>query len=218
MTSSSPNDDDDSVISDDLVNTYCIRVTPDDAVPFTMGDIKKYLDSTYETDSWVVAREEKPKTHFHIVLQTYDDLKTVRKSLTETFLYMYWPVRERGWGNKQYNLKVSVTPLEALSYALKEKVEYIFHGYEQGFIDERIEASFQKNKPSNFKLEYHDLVERFQSSDMDTRTFMILFITLKAKYGQQVRLTDAFAYANSNAVLRDPTFADNLVEDFLYKQ
>lgn len=221
MTTPQPNEEFDGEVSDenssmyeesDIPIGYVIRFTPMEK--YTLDDVKTWLS---QFDCWLVAVEVTPKLHYHIVIKSDLELAVV-KDLIRKFLYVYWPKRERGWGSAQYNCQVADDIDLAVSYALKDRLERHFSGFTEEYITERLEASFPRKSVSNFKIEYQDLCTKFQESSMDVRQFMIAFVTLKAKYGQQVRMSDAYSYALSNLVRRDPTSADELVEEYLYKQ
>lgn len=203
-------DDQSTIYEDDGRLPFILRLTPMEK--YSMEDVKDWLDENF--DFYVIAQESKPKLHYHVVVET--ELEDMRP-LVQKFLYKYWPERPRGWGNAQYNLQWSTQPLRAISYVFKDKEIFFYKGYEEEFIDELRAKSFPKKSPNTFKLEYQELCNDYQVSDYDERWFMIKFIQLKAKYGQQVRLIDARAYALSNTIQRDPTTAEGIVEDYLYK-
>lgn len=234
MELSSPIDDsgesdcDQSCIYEDQegITTYVIRLTPLDK--YNLEDVKAFMDEAFSDDCWLVAVENVPKLHFHLVIESELDLQWMKSQIT-AFLYKYWPVRQRGWGNAQYNCQIArpLPPEEvqkyhtanrrALAYALKDRNEYIFCNYEQEFINECLELSYAKKSISNFKVEYELLCKEFAESTMDIREFMIRYVKLKSKYGQQVSLLHAHQYALSNLIRREPDEAENLVENFLYK-
>lgn len=216
-TTSLPNSDGGSVVSDqsdysesDFTNVYVVRMTPMGA--YTLDDLKKGLEEM-GCISWILAVESKPKLHYHLVVEHEDDLDDMKARL-RSFLFMYFPVRPRGWGNAQYNCQISNDKRRAISYALKDREEYFFEGYAQEYIDECLEESFPKNSPSTFKVEYQELCNSFHDSDMDIEDFMVKFITLKAKYNQQVQLNVARGFAYGALIRRDPSAALNLVRSF----
>lgn len=225
-TTSLPNLDDELSgsefsFTDELsLDAYVIRITPHDK--FCFGAIENFFKDEPIIHSYVIGRETVPREHFHVVCRvdntvTEQDVRDIVKGL----LVPFWEDEvthklPRGFGNKQYNLQKAKDLDLAVSYAVKQH-EYCYDGFDPAYIEARRLASFEKKKPSNFKSEYLKLCEEFQDSDMDTRTFMIKYITLKANYGQQVRMQDAYGYANSNLVKRDNDKAEDLVEDFLYK-
>lgn len=205
----------------DNLDYYIIRITPYDK--FTYDDLKTFLADEEQFCEYVVAQEKLPQIHYHIVVSVdkstkYEDLK----GLVSFWIRGYWsdPVTgkvPRGYGNKQFNVQKCEDKDASVSYTLKDKNEYHFEGFSQQYIQERIEASFQKKKPSNFKQEYLQLTQDFQNSDMDELQFMTKYIILKADYGQQVRLSDAYGYALSNLIKREPHRAEVFVENYLYK-
>lgn len=218
MTTSPPNGDVDPEVDGQSVSTsglngncYVVRLTPMEK--YSLEDLKKFL-TEMDNHSWILAVETKPKLHYHCVIENDDDMDDF-KARIRSFLFTYWEVRPRGWGNAQYNCQVCNDKRRAISYALKDKEEYYYEGYDQAYIDWCIQESFPRNSPSTFRVEYRELCERFQASDMEIGEFMVQFIILKSKYGQQVRVVDAYSYAISNAVKRDPSYASSLVQDFL---
>lgn len=217
-TISLPNNDNGSEVSDHGLEATVavIRLTPEGA--YTKEELQKFLKEQLDPlDQWVVGVEVLPRVHYHVVIvtqETYDNLKQLIR--TQINLW-YPPPRARGFGNKQWNCQLAIAPLErCISYALKDRVEHFFFGFDQTFIDDCMAAAFPKNSPSNFRVEYLTLCEEFQNSDMDVRTFMIKYCILKSKYNQQVRMQDAYGYALSNLIRRDNSQADNFVETYLY--
>lgn len=216
-TSSLPTQDLDP--SDSDLATYVIRITPCDK--FTFQQVAEYLSDEPFFLNYVIGRETVPQEHFHIVVQTDESftIDDVRGSI-RAFIIPYWQDDKfklpRGFGNKQYNLQLSTTSDLAVSYAVKLN-EFLFDGFTEEYIEERRAQSFDKKKPSNFKSEYIDLCNKFQTSDMDVRQFMVSYCNLKAKYDQQINLNHAYGYALSNEIKRDKN-AEFYVENFLYKQ
>lgn len=216
-TISLPNNDNGSEVSDDLQKIYIVvRLTPDGA--YTQDDLKKFLTENVAFTEWVVGVEVLPKVHYHLVISTHFEFDTIHEIIKEQVHKWYPPPRARGFGNKQWNCQLGKETLErGISYALKDKVEHFYEGFEADFIEYCLEASFPKNSTSNFKLEYLELCEEFQNSDMDIEAFMIKYSILKSKYGQQVKMQDALGYANSNLIRRNPDEAKIMVKNFLYK-
>lgn len=216
----SPMKDSDSEVSDCLPqeNTYCyvLRLTPLEM--YTVQDFIEWLDHNINTDKYVIAVELTPQVHFHAVIET-DDVD-FRTTLRQSFLYTYWPdgERPRGWGNKQYNLQECSDIDLAISYALKNKGEVHIKGFTSEYIEERKNASFPKNKRLDFKTELINLRNEFMESEMDIREFMIKMAQLKSRYDQQVNMHHIYCYALSIDIKRDPQHAEQLVEEFLYKQ
>lgn len=206
----SDHDQDSVIFEDDGRTAFVIRLTPDEK--YTEDDVLTWLKDKF--DFWVIGTETKPQLHFHIVVSTFlDDIKP----LVRDFLYKYWPVRERGWGNKQFNCTFSENEDQGVSYAIKEG-KYQFFGYEEDYIKERYEASFKKNSTVSFTTEFALLKKEFGDTDMDTRTFMTKFCLLKAKYNQMVNISHAYQYSLSVLFNRDPSQAESFVENYLYKQ
>lgn len=225
---SSPTEDCDSEVSDltsqydedDFRKKYVIRFTPQGK--YTLDEVAKWLETYFEF--WVIGVEMLPQVHYHIVIEGDNDLKEM-KELVRGFIYQYWPEgeRKRGFGNAQYNCQEADPNPEgflnaSISYALKDKEEYLFEGYEQEYIDECIKQSYKKKAPANFKLEYMELCKKFMEVEMDQVDFMADFTVLKAKYGQQVRVIDAYGFYNSNLIAKHGRqSAVDLIESFLYK-
>jgi len=214
-----PNQEDD--MSDNGITTnYVIRITP--CSKFTSEELLNWINSEFQICRYVIGRETVPQEHFHLVITVDVSIEEQDvRSIIKSFLIPFWTTEQnkklpRGWGNKQYNLQLCEDLNKAVSYAVKLG-EYWYEGFEEDYINARKAESFEKKKPSDFKQEYHKLTEHFQESDMDVREFMTAFSILKAKYGQQVRMHDAYSYALSNLIKRDPSEADNLVENYLYK-
>jgi len=197
---------------------YVARLTSYDK--FTFDELKEALEEEHQLTQYLLAREIVPKEHFHIVLST-DSTVTLQdvKDIFRAFLVPFWQGDDgrlpRGFGNKQFCVKESYDLDAAVSYALKDRNEYHFVGFTQSYIKERLDASFQKKKPSNFKSELFELNSQFKDSNMTIENYMTCYVRLKAKYGQQVRLQDAYGYALSVSVDRDPEIAGELVNNFL---
>jgi len=208
-----------SVIDEELTH-YVVRITPHNK--FSFADLEEYFKNEPQITRYVISQEMVPQEHFHLVLSVDQCLAEVEiRDIIRAFIIPYWQTEEgklpRGFGNKQYNLQLCEDVDKAISYAVKMG-EYIYDGWTDIYIQFRKEESFEKKKPSDFKAEYRQLCDDFKSSTMDIREFMINFSLLKSKYGQQVRMHDAYSYALSNLFLRDPREAENYVENFLYKQ
>lgn len=221
MSTSSPNQDDDSQIDGQSVSTsdlngycYVVRLTPMEK--YSLEDLKKFL-TEMDNHSWILAVESKPKLHYHCVIENDDGIDDFKKRI-RSFLYTYWDVRPRGWGNAQYNCQVAQDKNRAISYALKDREVYYYEGYDQEYIDYCLRKSFTKKSPSTFKVEYRELCHKFQTTDMDNEEFMTQFVTLKSRYGQKVSPEDAYGYALSNSIQRDASFARKLVKDFLLRK
>lgn len=213
-----PNQDDGNSDSG-LTSTYVIRITPYEK--FSFQELHDFIRDEVEICKYVIGRELVPQEHFHLVLVTDISVELQHiKDIIRAFIVPFWSVEgkcPKGFGNKQYNAQVSEDCDKAVSYAVKLG-EYVFEGFEDDYIQQQKAESFEKKKPSNFKVEYRNLCDKFQGSDMDIREFMTEFSLLKARYGQQVRMTDAYSYALSNLFLRDPSQVDHFVDNYLYKQ
>lgn len=219
ITSLPNNDDDISEVDLDL-DYYVIRITSYDK--FTFDELESFVREVINPSTYVIGVEHVPREHFHIVLSLsnilYDE-NYLRKVFKE-FLTPLWVDPEtsklpRGFGNKQYNLQICDDLDKAVSYAVKLG-EYRFAGFDENYVQLRKSESFEKKKPSDFKAEYRTLCDQFQTTDMTVHQFMIDFVKLKAKYGQQVIIHTAYSYALSNEILRDPKVAENEVEKYLY--
>lgn len=206
-------------VDDELIH-YVVRVTPHEK--FTFEDLREFIYNEPQITRYVISRETVPREHFHLVLSVDNTVvdQDVR-DIIKAFLVPYWQSDAgklpRGFGNKQYNLQLSTDVDKAISYAVKLG-EYVYDGWTDEYIAFAKAESFDKKKPSNFKQEYRQLCDEFKDSEMDIREFMIKFSLLKSKYGQQVRMPDAYSYAISNLFLRDPSQAEVFVENYLYKQ
>jgi len=214
-----PNQEDD-ISEDGLTTNYVIRITP--CEKFNTDQLLEFIKNEMQISKYVIGRETVPQEHFHLVVQTDITISEQEvRDIIKAFLTPLWATQTgklpRGFGNKQYNLQICENLDRAVSYSLKLG-EFWFEGFEEEYINQRKLDSFEKKKPCDFKKEYTELCTRFQETDMDVREFMTAFVTLKAKYGQQVRMTDAYSYALSNLIKRNPAEADNLVENYLYKQ
>lgn len=220
-----PNRDGDLSDSDSLstgslnLDYYCVRVTSHDK--FSFDELKAFIADEPQIARYVIGRETVPQEHFHLVLGVDVSVQIQDvKDIIRAFLVPLWQEDSgklpKGFGNKQYNCQLSEDKDKAVSYALKLK-EYVYEGFSDDYIQLRVSASFEKKNPSNFKSEFSDLEKRFMESDMDVMQFMKEYGRLKSKYGQQLTLTNAMAVANSVATRRDPSYWDELVENFLYK-
>lgn len=215
-----PNGDLNSVVSDQqsLIH-YVIRITPYDK--FSIEELHQFLVDEFQLTKYVLAQETIPQIHYHLVVSTELSIQEV-KDILRTFIVPKWedPVTRRcprGFGNKQYNIQLSTDVNKALSYALKEATTYYFEGWTTEEIQQFKDLSFTKNSVNNFKTEYQELCTNFQGSNMDEREFMNHYIQLKAKYGQSVRLSDAYGYALSNLFKREPNKIEEHVLNYLYK-
>lgn len=212
--------DSDSTIDllDDNINYYVARITS--CEKFTFEQLKNQMSAEYQICRYVIGKETVPQEHYHLVLGVDDTMKEIDvRDIIKAFLIPLWQNEgklPKGFGNKQYNLQVCEDLDKAVSYAVKCK-DYVFEGFDEEYIKARQSESFEKKKVSNFKTEYAELCKEFQETQMDLREFMIKYCLLKSKYGQQVRAQDAYGYAMSNWIQRDPEKAEDFVENFLYK-
>lgn len=211
---------------------YVLRMTPDNK--FHDNVLIDHLSKHF--DKFILAVEVAPKEHFHAVIWTEMELQDVRDIITEQFLYHYWPVRGRGFGNAQYNLQVAKTEEEveedsknkhkeyfkmydrAVSYCVKDHDIIASEGLSTEYIDKCIDESFAKKDIATFKIQLRKLEIEFKDTpEMGIDYYMIRYIQLKAKYEQAVRLLDAHGHALSALIRRDPKEASDLVEAYLYK-
>jgi len=204
---------------DSPLQHYVIRVTS--CGKFTSDKLLEYLKAEYQIFQFVMGRENDTKNeHYHIVCSLDVSITELEvRDIIKGFLYPIWMTDSgklpKGFGNKQYNLQVCKDLDAAVSYAVKLK-EYWYEGFDEAYILERVDESFEKKKPSTFKIEYQELCNSFQTSSMDIQEFMVQFVRLKAKFGQQVVLSHAHGYAVSNEIARNPSIAVDYVETFLY--
>lgn len=216
-----PNLDSDQSDSDPgVTDTYVIRLTSHGK--FTFEQLHEFIHNEPMFCRYVVGRETVPQEHFHLVVVvdpsfTMDDVR----GCIRAFIIPFWETPDhrlpRGFGNKQYNLQESIDLDKAVSYAVK-CAEFKFEGFEESYILERQAQSYEKKTPSNFRSEYRDLCLKFQETpDMDIRVFMIDYCNLKAKYDQQVNLSQAYAFALSQEMKRDKT-TELHVENYLYNR
>lgn len=211
--------DQQSLPPDDLAH-YLVRITPYEK--FTFKELQDFLELEALLMRYVVSQELKPQIHYHLVLTTDESVQIQDiKDIVRAFIFPLWQKNGKlplGFGNKQYNCQEAENLDNAISYALKDKKEYIQVGYEQKYIDERIQASFQKNSTKTFTTELQELQKNFQESDMDISEYMTKFIQLKSRYGQMINLQHAYQYALSQLIQRNPEQAQDFVDNYLYKQ
>jgi len=212
-----PNQEDD--MSDNgIILDYCLRITS--CAKFTTQQLLDFLEQEFKICRYVMGRETVPQEHFHLIISTDDSVEEQEvRDIIKAFLFPLWQKDgklPRGFGNKQYNLQLCNDLNAGVSYAVKMKEKW-YEGFDEDYIAERLAASFEKKKPSDFKSEYVKLCNDFQESDMNIHEFMTKYSVLKAKYGQQVVMHHAYAYAISNLIKREPEQASNFVENYLYK-
>lgn len=217
-----PTEDSDSSETDsDLIN-YCVRIH--NYNKFTFEELEDHFSQEPEIFRYVIGQEDtdKESEHYHLVLSVDSSVtETDVRDIIKAFLIPLWQTDKnklpKGFGNKQYNLQITETIDEAIAYAIKEK-KYVFEGFDPEYIKERENNSFKKKKRSDFKTELQDLRTKFNETDMDVREFMIEYTLLKAKFDQQVRMIDVYGTALSAEIKRNPSKAEDYVENFLYKQ
>lgn len=198
---------------------YVVRITS--CSKFTFDQLKSFFQNENQICRYVIGRELVPQEHFHLVLGLDSSLELQDvKDIVRAFLCPLWQTSEgkmpRGFGNKQYNCQVAEDKDNAVSYAVKLK-EYVYEGFTKEYIASRVAEAFEKKKPSNFKAEYQDLLDKYDETDMDIDDFMIEFVRLKAKYGQMVNVLDAYKYALSALIRKEPDQAAGIVKEFLRK-
>lgn len=208
--------------SDSDLISYVVRITPHGK--FTFEQVAQFIKEEPAIFQYVISQELLPQEHYHIVCSV-DSSTTVQdvRDIIRAFITPFWEDPEthklpRGFGNKQYNLQECANLDLAISYALKEASNFLFDGFTPEYIEERKSQSFAKKSITTFKLEYMQLSEDFQNSDMELRIFMIKLSQLKAKYDHQVNMHAIHQQALSNAIRRDPNVADEEVEKYLYRQ
>nr|QKN88906.1 MAG: replication-associated protein [Cressdnaviricota sp.] len=213
----SDSDDSSVYVDEDTDYNYVIRLTPQGK--YEVQDVERWLRSQTRFSSWVLATETLPRKHYHLVVSVsnFDEDAFDIKPLVREFLFTYWPIRERGWGNAQYNCQLTQDLTQAITYAVKEKT-FIYEGYAPEFIEECSKNSFTKNSTKTFTIEFNELKTQFLTEDMEPKTFMVKFIQLKAKYSQMVNVSHAYQYMLSLQVQKDPQYALEIAENYLYKQ
>lgn len=211
-----PTQDDEMSDNGDVVVSYVVRITS--YGKFSYEELQKYIQDEFQITKYVIGRETVPQEHFHLVL-TVDMSITLQdiKDIVRAFIVPLWQENgklPKGFGNKQYNAQLADDLDKSVSYAVK-LADYCYDGWSDDYIEARKKASFEKKKPSNFKAEYVSLCQEFQDTNMSIKEFMTHFITLKARYGQQVNMTHAYQYALSNLFLREPNQVSEYVDNFL---
>lgn len=206
-------DADDSPLID-----YVLRVTPHDK--FTFQQLEEFINAEHDIFRYVIGRETNPREHFHLVVSVDEQITEQQvRDIIKAFIVPYWAVDgklPKGFGNKQYNLQVTETLDQAVSYAVKYQ-EYVFEGFDGEYIEQRVKASFKKPEKASFTTELRSLRQTFMDTDQDIREFMIAYAQLKAKFDQQVIMAHIYGYANSILIKRNPAEAVSMVENFLYR-
>lgn len=204
---------------------YALRVTPKGK--YSYDTFKAWLQAEYDMVARFVIACEKAgtdKEHFHIVFgsdsERYKDDKDVRSIIT-TWLYQYFgnPATGKfvkGFGNAQYNLSLVEDLDKIVSYTVKDHTDVYYEGFDPEYIKERLEKSYSKKSPDDFKSEYRNYLQEFHTNkSLTKRDFMIRFCQLKAKYGHTVLLSQAEAYARSALIRRDNYMAADMVDNYL---
>lgn len=201
---------------------YILRITPYEK--FQDQDLVDFFKEEALICQYVIGKELVPTVHYHVVFSVDPSVSEQDvRDIIRAFLVPLWQTDDcklpKGFGNKQYNLQVRKKPMTtAVAYTLKQKGGCWYDGFEEDFIDQCRAESFEKNTVKNFKSEYSLLCDTFQKSDDTILDFMINYGNLKAKYGQALRASDAYAYAISNLCKRDKRETHFLMEKYLAKQ
>lgn len=213
-----PTQDDENSDSGQVTH-YIVRITSHEK--FTFDELHGFIKEEHDIYSYVIGRELVPQEHFHLVL-TVDDLKSEQdvRDIIKAFLVPLWQndgKLPRGFGNKQYNLQLAEDVDLSITYAVKMG-DFVFENWDEEYIEACRAKSFEKKKPSNFKVEYMELSKEFQENpDIDIREFMIRLCNLKAKYGQIINMSHIYGSALSAQLLRNPELTEDYVENYLYK-
>ncbi|AXH75398.1 MAG: putative replicase [Circoviridae sp.] len=209
----------DSDNSENELHYYMLRITPCDK--FDFDTLQKFLSEEYMIYKYVVAREEKPQEHYHIVFAVDHSVsEETLRDVVKWFLLKFWNNPKtgkftRGFGNKQYNLQRVDDLDQSLRYILKCH-DYRFENWDVDRLRALESESFEKKKPSDFQHEYREMCDKFHEDDnLDIRWFMTEYCKLKAKYGQMVIMSQVHGYALSNYIKRDPDQACSFVNNFL---
>lgn len=191
---------------------YVLRFTPIGDRDEQVYDMQAVIDELLipHFDIWVISQELKPKLHFHVYLETFDNPKDLRKKLRD-FIYPYYPVRARGFGTKQYSCILSENPLNAIIYLLKQRGEYHFNGFSQEFINSCLQSSFEK-EASEFEKEVADLSLEFLNSQMDPYIYAERLCIIYSSYDKRVHFKDIQGIVNSKIIKRDPSSALSMVK------
>lgn len=214
-----PNLDIEESDSDSEIIYYMIRMTSCEKYDFDA--LQAFISEESIVFKYVIAREEKPQEHFHIVVGVDEAVsEETLRDIIKWFLQKFWTNPEtgkfvKGFGNKQYNLQKIDDLDQTLRYTLKGH-EYRYENWDGERLKMLESESFEKKKPSDFQNEYRELCEKFQGDDnLDIKYFMTEYCKLKAKYGQMVIMSQVHGYALSNLVKRDPESARFYVNNFL---
>jgi len=195
---------------------YMLRITPQNR--FTRAQLTQFLNKTF--CEWILGQEDskKSKLHYHVVIMDDDPLPAIRDSVLE-FLYIYWQKHERGrgWGH-QYNLQTIENLSDSIAYTIKDNNYEISDGINDSTIQELYHKSFQKYSKDDFQREFDKIAADYKvQKDMSMSDFMRRFIILKAKYRQPIKMSYIYEVALSHEVHRDNSYAERLVDAYLYK-
>lgn len=208
----------DSEEEDVVVQTFCLRLTPDTPPNFTMDQLVEHTDKIFPM--YVVAEEHSKKgvLHYHVVVETSQDIELVRTKF-KLFVDEVWPKsnRKRGFGNKQYHLTKADNPHRAVVYATKQK-GYIYKGYSTEYIELAEKESFEPPTRAAFSTDFELLKDRFLTTHMTQEEFIVEFVKLKAKHDQMVNMAHAYQYSLSVLIKRQPEQAYYITEEYLRRQ
>lgn len=207
------------------VDAFVIRFTPLER--YKVEDVEKWLDTF--TDTYVIAEEYSKQGvyHFHLVVMlpqvedTEIPIKQYMLELIHAFLYHYWPdgERKRGWGSKQFNCQQTFTLERAISYAIKQSKgkerKYIFKGFEEQFILQCLQDSYDGPKKDDFGDELQKLRDNAINTSQSVAWMLENLILLKAKYDRPVNISQLLSVARSWRVQSRPEYAIYLTEQFM---
>lgn len=190
---------------------YVLRFTPIGYEDEQLYDIEAVRDEFLnQFDTYLITEELKPKIHFHIYLETSLKHEALKQKCRD-FIYPYYPVRNRGFGTKQYSCLEAENPLNAIIYALKQRGTTYWSGFTEEFIQKCQAASFEK-KPTDFEDDLKVLTDEFLTTDEDPYTFSSKVAILYSQYDKRVHMKDIQGYVNSKLIKRDPKEALRLVK------
>lgn len=196
-------------------NPYIIRL-----YPFSQDDANQLygIESVLEEflldkfDIWYLAEELRPKIHYHIYLESSLSLEEMKKKVRD-FIYPYYPVRNRGFGNKQYNCQSSENPLNAIIYATKQRGQYHFSGFTEEFLSKCRELSFELSE-NLFDSELRNITDVFLTTKQTPVEFVTELLLLYSRYDKRIKHQDIQSYVNSKIIKRDPKEARRMAENF----
>jgi len=137
-----------------------------------------------------------------VIYSSYDIDKF--RSLLKEFIYFHFPTRERGFGNKQYNLQYSEKPREAISYCLKDKGDSNYSGFTEECIEQLKNESFEK---SNFDDDVKALNTSYLDGETDDLMYLTKYYKIYAKFGRSINPSTINGYLLSIKITRDPDYA-----------